>query len=102
MTSTVQTNIEAADLAVRLTPNDPEAHYTRAIVLGNLERLSEAAVELNQAISLRPHHYYEWLDLAVTMDRLGDEPAAIRAVDESIRLAPSFAQPRWQSGNLLF
>ena len=102
MTATVQTNIEAADLAVRLTPNDPEAHYTRAIVLGNLERLSEASVELNHAISLRPHHYYEWLDLAVTMDRLGDQPAAVKAVGESIRLAPSFAQPRWQSGNLLF
>lgn len=97
----VQSNVAPADMAVRLAPDDPEAHYTRALSLVNVERLKEAVDELRQTTSLRPSHYYEWLDLGVTLDRLGDQTAAISALRESVRLAPSFAQPRWQLGNLL-
>jgi hypothetical protein len=98
----IQSNLGPADMAVRLTPSDPEAHYTRALSLVNLERLNDAVVELQQATRLRPHHYYEWLDLGVTLDRLGDQKAALAALRESVRLAPFFAQPRWQLGSLLF
>jgi tetratricopeptide (TPR) repeat protein len=101
-TAIIQSRIEAADEAVRLAPSDPEAHYTRALGLVNLERLEEAIVELRQATRLRPHHYYEWLDLGVTLDRLGDQTSAEAALRESIRLAPFFAQPHWQLGNFLF
>ena len=95
-------SVEPADEAVRLAPNDPEAHYTRALSLVNLERLSEAVVELREATQLRPHHYYEWLDLGVTLDRLGDQAGAENALRIAVRLAPSFAQPRWQLGNLFY
>lgn len=98
----IQTGIEPADAAVRLSPADPQTHYTRALSLVNLERLPEAVTELRQAIQIRPHHYYQWLDLGVTLDRLGDEQGAVGALMESVRLAPSYAQPRWQLGNLLF
>jgi hypothetical protein len=98
----VQSRVEPADRAVRLTPKDPEAHYTRALELVNLQRLDEAVVELKQATQLRPHHYYQWLDLGVTLDRLGNQADADRALRESIRLAPNFAQPHWQLGSLLY
>jgi Flp pilus assembly protein TadD len=101
-TAIVQSSVEAADEAVRLAPSDPEAHYTRALALVNLERLSDAAGEFQQATRLRPHHYYQWLDLGVTLERLGDQTGAAAALRESVRLAPFFAQPRWQLGNLLY
>jgi tetratricopeptide repeat protein len=100
--SMIQSGIEPADAAVRLTPTDPEAHYTRALALVNHERLEDAAAGLRQAVRLRPHHYYEWLDLGLTLDRLGDQEGAIAALRESIRLAPSFAHPRWQLGSFLY
>jgi Flp pilus assembly protein TadD len=101
-TAVIQGNLATSETAVRFTPADPEAHYMRAIILGNLDRLDDATAELHETIRLRPHHYYEWLDLAVTLDRLGDYAGARSALDESIRLAPTFAQPRWQLGNLLY
>ena len=98
----IASSIDSADNAVRLTADDPEAHYTRALTLVNLQRIDEAAEELREAVRLRPHHYYEWLDLGVTLDRLGDEKGAAAALNQSIRLAPMFAQPRWQFGNFLY
>jgi hypothetical protein len=98
----IQSRVEPSDEAVRLTPNDPEAHYTRALTLINMERLPDAVAELREATRLRPHHYYEWLDLGVTLDRLGDQAGAETALRNSIALAPAFAQPHWQLGNMLF
>ena len=95
-------SVEPTDKAVHFAPNDPEAHYTRALSLVNAQRLDEALQELRVATQLRPHHYYEWLDLAVTLDRMGDQTGASDALKTSIQLAPSFAQPRWQLGNLLY
>jgi tetratricopeptide (TPR) repeat protein len=100
--SYIQSGIEPADAAVRLTPTDPEAHYTRALALVNHNRLNEAVVDFQQAIRLRPYHYYQRLDLGVTLDRLGDQEGALAALKESVRLAPSFAQPRWQLGSHLY
>lgn len=98
----LQSRIEPADTAVRLAPRDPEAHYTRALTLINMERLDEAVVELRESTRLRPHHYYEWLDLGVTLDRLGDRQGADAAIRKSISMAPSFAQPHWQLGSMLY
>lgn len=98
----VQSNLAPADRAIRLTPDDPEAHYIRGLALVNLQRLSEAVSEFRVANQLRPHHYYQWLDLGVTLERLGNQTEAVAAFNESIRLAPSFAQPHWQLGNFLF
>ena len=98
----VGSSLPSADNAVRLAPTDPEAHYTRGLTLVNLQRLDEAIAELREAVNLRPHHYYQWLDLGVTLDRSDDTTGAIAAFNHAIQLAPSFAQPHWQFGNLLF
>jgi tetratricopeptide (TPR) repeat protein len=100
--ATLQRRIEPADTAVRFAPADPEAHYTRALTLINLQRLNEAVAELQQVTRLRPNYYYVWLDLGVTFDRLGDQASAVSALREAVRLAPSFAQPHWQLGNFLY
>jgi hypothetical protein len=97
-----QSRVDPADTAVRMYPADPEAHYTRALMLVNANRLEEAVTELREATRLRPHHYYQWLDLGVTLDRVGDQAGSVAALKESVRLAPKFAQPRWQLGNLFF
>lgn len=101
-TAVIHSRVEPADVAVQLAPSDPEAHYTRALALVNLEKLTDAVAEFRVATRLRPHHYYEWLDLGVTLDRLEDPAGAEAALKESVRLAPFFAQPRWQLGNLLY
>jgi tetratricopeptide (TPR) repeat protein len=94
-------NPEVADRVTRLTPSDPESHRIRAAVLYKLKRLPEAVAELELALSLRPRDDYLWLQLGILRDELDDASGALLAFNESVRLAPYYAIPRWQRGNFL-
>ncbi len=88
--------------AIDTTPNDPEAHSGRALVLLNTQGLAAAIPEYERAVALRPNDYFLWLELGRARDMADDEQGAIAALEQSVRLAPFYAQPRWQLGNVLF
>ncbi|MDX6611705.1 MAG: hypothetical protein QOD75_891 [Blastocatellia bacterium] len=90
------------DQALRMTPDDPDARVNRAALLSQRGDHREAAAELERAAQLRPRDYYLWLELGMSRDRMGDAAGAELAFRESKRLAPNYAQPAWQLGNLLF
>jgi hypothetical protein len=58
-------------------------------------------MEFERAVQLRPHDYYLWLMLGVTRDFSLDHAGAVRALRQSVALAPTYARPRWQLGNVL-
>jgi Flp pilus assembly protein TadD len=91
----------AADRAVRVLPTDAETHFGRAEVLERFEDYPQARDEYERAVQLRPRDYYLWMLLGVSRDQNEDQPGALRAFHQSVALAPSYAQPRWQLGNLL-
>ena len=93
--------IDSADRAIKLAPNDAEAHFARGEVLQNSEDYSGASVEFEHAVQLRPRDYFLWLMLGVTRDENQDQEGALRALRQAAALAPSYAPPRWQLGNLL-
>ena len=94
-------SLAASERALSFNPQDPEAHYTRALRLGGAGRNEEAARELGQAVALRPQDYFLWQELARAREENDDTDGAIRALKEAIALAPEYAQPHWQMGNLL-
>jgi Flp pilus assembly protein TadD len=94
-------SIAAADRAVALTPSDSDAHYARAIALTFEGEAAEAINEYERAAALRPRDYFLWLTLGTARDEAGDVEGAVAALRESVRLAPYYAQPRWQLGNVL-
>jgi hypothetical protein len=93
---------EMADQAVRFGPANPEAHYVKASLLFNRGELAEAVAEYERAVALRPRDYALWLELGLARDQAGDAPGAIAAFQQSVRLAPFYAPPRWQLGNTLY
>jgi len=93
--------INSADRAIRLASNDAEAHFARGEVLQSNEDYSSASAEFERAVQLRPRDYFLWLMLGVTRDENQDEEGALRALRQAVALAPSYAPPRWQLGNLL-
>jgi len=90
-----------ADRAVALLPGDAEAHSARAEVLQAIEDYQQAQAEFARAVQLRPRDYYLWMLLGLMRDQNHDQEGALRALRQSVALAPSYAQPRWLLGNLL-
>jgi len=93
-------NVAAAMKAVESAPLDANSHRVRASVLYNAGEVSEAARELELAVSLRPGDDYLWLQLGIIRDEL-KQPEALLAFNESVRLAPYYSHPQWQRGNFV-
>lgn len=94
-------SLAPGELAATLSPSDPRALYTRAAVLSEGGSHADAAAMLEEALRLSPRDYFLWLRLGRERDLLGDVHAASEAYEMSARLAPFYAQPRWELGNLL-
>ena len=90
-----------AELAARLAPADPEAHFARAWLLSNAGDAEGARLAYERALELRPRDHVLWLELGRLLERGGDTEGALRALGRAAELAPHYAQPRWQLGNAL-
>jgi Tfp pilus assembly protein PilF len=91
-----------SDRAVRLSASDPDAHFSRALVLLDLGRAAESVAEFERAAILRPLDYAIWYQLAIARDQADDETGALAACEEALRLAPFYGRTHWLRGNLLF
>jgi len=91
----------AAMRAVLLSPSDAETHAGLGDILQRLEDYPLARDEFQSAVQLRPRDYYLWMLLGMTRDQDQDQEGALRALRQSTVLAPWYAPPRWQLGNLL-
>jgi tetratricopeptide (TPR) repeat protein len=94
-------DIDAANLAVRMNSSDSEALYVRGTVLEARNDMRGAAAAYNQAVLARPDDCVSWLGLARTRELSGETDDAIAAARQSVPLAPYYAQPHWQLGNIL-
>jgi hypothetical protein len=94
-------SLAASERALGFSDQDPEAHYAHALRLGGAGRDQEAVREFEQAVLLRSQDYFLWQELARAREENDDSDGAIRALKEAIALAPDYAQPHWQMGNLL-
>jgi len=95
--------LATAQLAVGLGPNDPLPHWR----LGNLiqkemppDQINLVVSEYEKAVSLSPNDYRLWMDYGGALEQAGDFDRAQKALQQAIKLAPSYAQPRWYLGNL--
>jgi tetratricopeptide (TPR) repeat protein len=94
-------SLGSAERAVRLSPHDPAARYFRAELLAANRRNGEASEEFQRAVVLRPRAYFLWLRLGLVRETGGDQPGALAALEEGVRLAPFYAEPRWILGGAL-
>lgn len=94
-------SLGSAERAVRFSPHDPAARYFRAELLAANRLNGEASEEFRRAAALRPRAYFLWLRLGLVRETGGDVPGALAALQEGVRLAPFYAEPRWTFGGAL-
>lgn len=96
--------LETAQLAAAWAPKDPLPHWR----IGNLiekelppDQITQSVAAYAKAVSLAPNDYRFWMSLGQALEQAGDAEKAEKALREAVRLAPSYAYPRWHLGNLL-
>jgi tetratricopeptide (TPR) repeat protein len=92
--------IAPANAAVGISPSNPDAHYVRATILSASD-LPAAITDFEQAALARPDDYVLWLSLARARELNGDTAGAVVAARQAVPLAPDYAEPHYQLGNIL-
>lgn len=96
---------EVAELAVTLAPDDPQTHYTAAVLTERVfsdENARKSLAEYERATALAPNDYRTWLALGKSRERSGDDRAgAERALRKALELAPNYSEVHWTLGNVL-
>lgn len=93
--------IAASAEAVQLAPGDPLAHFVHAGLLAKSGQTADAILEFKKAATLRPADYQLWIELGRMLEQIGNHNTALSAFNEAVSVAPYYAQPRWNMGNLL-
>jgi hypothetical protein len=102
--NTEENDLELAQIAQRLAPNDPLTHWRLGQVSQQKLPLDQAAAALpayEQAVALSPNDYRLWMSLGIARERTGEAGKAEPAFRQAVALAPSYAYPHWHLGNLL-
>lgn len=107
MASSAAIRAEDSEIALYLTdlaPDDPQTHYTAAVLL--LKSFDEAHTtrgleELETAARLAPENYMYWLELGQARERAGDRAGGEIALKRALDLAPNYARVHWALGNTL-
>jgi tetratricopeptide (TPR) repeat protein len=87
--------------ALRLAPDDPEAHDGRGRAETDLNALDKAAADFADALKLDPLDADALTDLGYLERQRGDLPAALHDEDRAIELKPDWAEP-WEERGEIF
>lgn len=104
--SLYQTNFSKEKLlkATRAIPSNPDPFYKLGIFyqwdLRNID-LKESLHYLKKAIERNPLEQDYWLNVAKIFQRMGENKASGRALENAILVFPAGYQGRWVTGNLL-
>jgi tetratricopeptide (TPR) repeat protein len=92
--------LEFLDAALRLAPDQAEAHADRAVALFKLGRLPDARAAADRAVALRPAFFEALYNRAIIRAAQGDFAGARADLDAALRLAPAGWPPRAQAEGL--
>ena len=107
MASSAAVRAENADVARFLTglaPDDPQTHYSAAVLLEKSFEPADIEASLEEyeiAAGLAPENFLFWFDLGRARERNGDSTGAERALRRAMELAPNYARVHWALGNTL-
>lgn len=97
-------NLQVAEMAASLAPDDPLTHWRLAQVRLKslpLDQQAKAIEQFEKAVRLSPNDYRFWMALGTASEQAGDRVKAEQALKRAVELAPHYAYPHWYLGNLL-
>jgi tetratricopeptide (TPR) repeat protein len=99
-----ENRLQTAQMAVSLAPSDPLPRWRLGYLLETEfppDQIPIAVAEYEKSVALSPNDYRCWMHFGKALEQAGESDRAEKALREAVRLAPSYALPRWYLGNLL-
>ncbi|CAG9327098.1 unnamed protein product [Blepharisma stoltei] len=93
--------LECLQEAIRIDPNDADAHNWIGVILGNENKCEEAVKYHNKAIRINPNCSLYYNDKGYALYRLGRIEKAIDYLEKAIRIDPNNANSINNIGNIL-
>ena len=93
--------VQSYSIAVRLKPDDAEAHYNLGVVLGEKDQADEAIGQFKEAVRLRPDYAEAHFAVGSALLNKGQTAEAISQFQQAIRLKPDFAEAHCNLGAAL-
>ena len=87
--------LKAMQTAIRLSPNDPSAHYNLGIALKESDRLKEAEVAYRKALDLKFDYPEANNNLGVVLQGMGRTQEAINSFKKELEYNPTYAGAFW-------
>ncbi|RZB29391.1 MAG: hypothetical protein AEth_01208 [Candidatus Argoarchaeum ethanivorans] len=88
--------------AIRINPDNAEAHYNLGILLKDLKRFDEAEKECREAIRINPDYVEAHNNLGILLKDLKRFGEAEKEYREAIRINPDNAEAHYNLGNLFY
>ena len=93
-------SVEFIDRALRVAPEDADAHYLRGTLHQAATNLTQAAFHLERAVTVRPEFEFAYRELVVTLFRMGRVAEATRWCERALEKCPSSAELHFYRSNL--
>lgn len=97
----LNSSLRAVEEAVRLSPNNAQAHNNRGNALRDMGRLTEAEASFREAIKLKPDYAEAHSNLGNALQDMGRLTEAKTSFREAIKLKPDYAEAHSNLGNAL-
>ncbi len=97
-------NKEVAELAVDWSPDDPQTHFSLAVLNEKtflMDDVPKSLAEYETAAALAPNDFRLWLAVGKARERAGNPAGAENALRKALELAPNYSEVRWIFGNIL-
>ena len=89
--------MESFNALIRLAPTLAEAWNKRATLYYLMRNFDASIADVKQTLALEPRHFGAIVGLGLMYDQLGDQPAALRAFREGLKINPHMAPIREKS-----
>src|SRR6185436_10063487 len=84
--------IPQSQAAIALRPAMTQAHFNLGRSLKGLQRWTEAAAALGDAVAADPRYAEGWYELATVQERLDDSSASVRSCERALECRADFPE----------
>ncbi len=81
--------LQQIDVAIHLAPGRGDALHEKGVALFDLSRFADAKAVLVRALAIQPDDAYSHQMMGLTLEQLGDIPAADKELAKALELAPT-------------